>query len=101
MKQQEGTRAVTVCGLRAGRTVKEIMRSLALELDVSRTTVRKIVLEDLRYKSYAMRSGHFMSAATKARRLDKAKIKHPIVPNPLIFFSDEKNFTQDQKVNRK
>jgi hypothetical protein len=82
------------------------MRSLALELDVSRTTVRKIVLEDLRYKSYAMRRGHFMSAATKARRLDKAKrlltkIKHPIVPNPLIFFSDEKNFTQDQKVNRK
>jgi hypothetical protein len=30
-----------------------------------------------------------------------AKIKHPSVPNKLIFFSDEKNFTQDQKINRR
>jgi hypothetical protein len=53
-----------------------------------------------------MRRGQFMSEATKTRRLEKAKkllarIKHPAVPNPLIFFSDEKNFTQDQKVNRR
>jgi hypothetical protein len=58
--------------------------------------------DDLHYKSYAMRRGQFMSEATKTRRLEKAKkllarIKHPIVPNPLIFFSDEKNFTQDRK----
>ncbi len=83
-----------------GRT----MRSMAQEMNVSRTTVRKMVSEDLRYKSYAMRRGQFMSEATKTRRLEKAKkllarIKHPTVPNPLIFFSDEKNFTQDQKVN--
>jgi hypothetical protein len=62
--------------------------------------------EDLRYKLYVMRRGQFMSEATKTRRLEKVKklldrIKHPIVPNPLIFFSDEKNFTQDQKVNRR
>jgi transposase len=33
------------------------MRSMAQEMNVSRTTVRKMVSEDLRYKSYAMRRG--------------------------------------------
>jgi hypothetical protein len=45
-------------------------------------------------------------AATKIRWVEKAKkllvnTKHPSVSNQLIFFSDEKNFTQDQKVNRR
>ncbi len=39
--------------------------------------------EELRYKSYAMRKGQFMSEATKNRRLPKAKkllvrLKHPL-----------------------
>jgi hypothetical protein len=82
------------------------MRSIANEIGVSECTVRKMMKEDLRYKSYAMRQGQFMSEATKARRAEKAKkllakIKHPSAPNQLIFFSVEKNFTQDQKVNRR
>jgi hypothetical protein len=82
------------------------MRSIATEFGVGESTVRRIMQEDLRYKSYAMRRGQFMSEATKARRADKvrkllARLKHPSVSNQLIFFSDEKNFTQDQKVNRK
>jgi hypothetical protein len=82
------------------------MRSMAQEMNISRTTVRKMVSEDLRYKSYAMRRGQFMSEATRTRRLEKAmkllaRIKHPIVPNPLIFFSEEESFTQDQKVNHR
>ena len=80
------------------------MRSMARELDVSATLVRKIVKEDLRYKSYGLRKGQFMSEATKLRRLEKAKkllnrLKKPPTPNILIFFSDEKNFQQDQVVN--
>ncbi len=62
--------------------------------------------EDLHYRSYAVRRGQFMLEATKARRLEKAKkllakIKHPSIPNQLIFSSDVKNFTQDQKINRR
>ncbi len=65
-----------------------------------------MVSEDLRYKWYAMRRGQFMSEVTKTRRPEKtnkliARIKYPVVPNPLIFFSDEKKFTQNQKVNRR
>jgi len=83
------------------------MRSIARELEVSDSTIRRIVEEDLRYKSYALiKRGQFMNAATKERRLEKAKLlltklKHPQAPGQLIFFSDEKNFSQDQKVNWK
>jgi hypothetical protein len=45
-----------------------------------------------------------MTAATKKTRFEKAsallnRLKHPPVQDILIFFSDEKNFSQDQNVN--
>ena len=47
-----------------------------------------------------------MTHQTKERRFNKAKkllakLKNPKERKPLIFFSDEKNFQQDQKVNWK
>jgi hypothetical protein len=47
-----------------------------------------------------------MDEATKERRLAKAKLlfnrlKKPVTNGQLIFFSDEKNFSQDQMINRK
>jgi DNA-binding Lrp family transcriptional regulator len=82
------------------------MRSLARELGISEKTVRKKMTEDIRYKSYALRKGQFMSEGTKERRLEKAKmllnrLKKPSSNGQLVFFSDEKNFSQDQKVNKK
>ena len=50
---------------------------MAPELDVSATLVCKIVKEDLRYKSYGLRKGHFMSEATKLRRLVGEGTKAP------------------------
>ena len=95
-------------------TVKEMvdsnpsrsMRNIATELNVAPSTIVRIMKEQLGYKSYALRRGQFMTEATKARRAEKAKklinrLKSPASQNMLIFFSDEKNFTQDQKVNRK
>jgi hypothetical protein len=80
------------------------MRQLVEELEVSEWLIRKIVKEDIRCRSYSLRRGQFMSAATKKTRYEKAavllnRLKHPPVPDILIFFSDEKNFSQDQKVN--
>jgi hypothetical protein len=62
--------------------------------------------QDIRYKLYALRRGQFMSQAMKERRLEKAKLllnklKNPAANGQLIFFSDEKNFSQDPKVNKK
>ena len=58
------------------------MRAMAHELEVSATLFRKIVKEDLQYKSYGLRKGQFMSEATKLRQLKKTKtrlsfLKHP------------------------
>jgi transposase len=80
------------------------MRQMAVELEVSEWLIRKIVKEDIRYRSYSLRRGQFMSAATKKICYEKAaallnRLKHPPEPDILIFFSDEKNFSQDQKVN--
>jgi hypothetical protein len=82
------------------------MRSLARELGISEASVRNKMAQDIRYKSYAFRRGQFMNEATKERRLAKAKLllnrlKKPATNGQLIFFSDEKNFSQDQKINRK
>jgi hypothetical protein len=80
------------------------MRKLAEELEVSEGLIRKIVKQDIHYRSYSLRRGQFMTAATKRTRFEKAsallnRLKHPPVQDILIFFSDEKNFSQDQKVN--
>jgi hypothetical protein len=79
---------------------------MARELGLSDLTVRKKVLQDIYYKSYAFRRGYFMNPATKKRRLAKAKLlltrlKAPAGHGQLVFVSDEKNFPQDQKINRK
>jgi hypothetical protein len=58
-------------------------------------------------KSYAFRRGQFMSAATKERRLAKAKLFLVRLKGHLqrmagsSSFFDEKNLSQDQKINRK
>ena len=80
------------------------MRAIARKLNVSEGLIRLVVHEDLRYKSYFMRRGQ--SGQTRENRLIRSKhllnkLKHPKVPNMLWFFSDEKNFDQDQKSNRR
>ncbi|QQP37208.1 Transposable element tcb2 transposase [Caligus rogercresseyi] len=71
------------------------MRGIARELSVSDFLVRKIVKQDIRYKSYSLRE----EAERAAALLNK--FKHPPDKDMLIFYSDEKNFNQDQKVNKK
>jgi hypothetical protein len=80
-------------------------RSIAKELNVSHATIISCVNEDLRCKSCCMQTGQFLSEAMKARRLLKSvkllnKLKHPKDPGMFWFFSDEKNFCQDQFHNR-
>ncbi len=82
------------------------MRSLARELGISEASVHNKMAEKIRWKSYAFRCGKFMNKATKERRLAKAKLllnrlKKPVTNGQFIFFSDKKNFLQDQKINRK
>lgn len=82
------------------------MNALSKELGVAYGTIHRTIHEDLRYRSYVLKRGQFMDKAMQERRLTKAKkllneVKHPEKTNLLRFFSDEKNFDQDQKVNRR
>ncbi len=81
------------------------IRANARELNVDKKTVQRCVEEDLRCKSYRLQTGQLLTEATKDRRLAKSvkllnKLKHPKAPNMIWFFSDEKNFCQDQMFNR-
>jgi len=80
------------------------IRAISKDLQVSECTIRRIIHEDIRYKCYTMRQ--FMSAQTREQRFIRAqrllnKLKHPEISNMLWFFSDEKNFDQDKKINRR
>ena len=81
------------------------MRSMAAELEVDKRTIQQCADEDLPCKSYRMQTGQLLTQATKDRRLLNSakllnKLKHPKESNMLWFFSDEKNFCQDQAHNR-
>ena len=82
------------------------MREIARKINVSESTNRRTVHEDIRYKSYVMRRGQFLSAKNRENRVIRSKrllnkLTHPEEPNMLWFFSDEKNFDLNQKVNRR
>jgi hypothetical protein len=82
------------------------MRSIARELVLANSTVQKKMALEIQYKSYALRKGQFMNAATKERRLAKAKLllnrlKAPGANGQLIFFSDEKNFSGSESEREK
>ena len=60
--------------------------------------------EDLKCRSYRRQTSQILTEKTKNLRLIKSirllnKLKHPKKPNMLWFFSDEKNFCQDQVHN--
>ena len=81
------------------------MRSLAARLNVSEWTVRKAVHEDNRCLSYLLKVRQLLSPQLKERRLAKSQLllsslKHE-ASGRLRFFSDEKIFTIDAKVNRR
>ncbi|QQP53137.1 Transposable element tcb2 transposase [Caligus rogercresseyi] len=77
---------------------------LAEELGVGNTTVRVCINEDLRYHFYKRCKVQILTEKAQENRFNKVlkllnKLKHPVHNETLWFFSDEKNFTQDQKHN--
>jgi len=80
------------------------MGQLAKEFNVGKATIHRTVHDDLGYRSFVLRRRQLLTEATKERR----KLRAQALLNDLKrdsagllrFFSDEKNFIQDQKVNR-
>ena len=79
------------------------LRKLASFLGMSGTIVRRIAQEDLRYASYVLKVRQMLSNAAKLKRLARCNLllcslKHEAASR-IRFFSDEKIFTVDAKVN--
>lgn len=69
-------------------------------------TVSNYSYENIRYNSYALVKIKFVNGATMEKTADKVakmlwKLKHSQAPIQLNFFFDEKELSQDPKVNKK
>lgn len=78
-------------------------RQLAKSLNVSRSTVRRVIKEDLGYKSYVKRVAPKLTDAQKKKRYSfgiwaRKNIKKSMVRK--VLFSDEKRFDTDGVYNR-
>ena len=76
-------------------------RKLAKEMSCGQSTIIKSIQQDLKSKSYRRQTGQFLSQALIDRRLIKCTklltmLKKPQEQGMIWFFSDEKNFCQDQ-----
>ena len=81
------------------------IRKLNKLMGVIPDTMRKAIQEDLRYKSYVLKVRQMLSDEMKAKRVARCSllltsINHEAAGR-IQFFSDEKIFTVDAKVNRR
>ena len=81
------------------------IRALSRELNVLTSTMKLALNEYLRSYSYKRCIGQLLPEKTRENRRTKAKkllskVKHPAEPQTIWFFSNEKNFCQDQKHNK-
>lgn len=80
------------------------MRHLAQKMDVASSTIHRSVHQDLGFQSFVLRRRQLLTEATRENRKVKAQaLLNDLRRNSaglLRFFSDEKNFIQDRKVNR-
>ncbi|CAK9829643.1 Transposable element Tcb1 transposase [Anthophora retusa] len=81
------------------------IRKLSSLVGVSEKTMRRIVEEDLRYKSYTIKVRQMLSEAARTKRVERCNLLLCSLRNNaagrLRFFSDEKIFTVDAKINRR
>ena len=71
-------------------------------MNVSGSTVKLALNEDLCCYSYKRRRGQLLTEKARENRLTKGKkllsrVKHPAEPQTIWFFSDDKNIFQDKK----
>ncbi|EFN62830.1 hypothetical protein EAG_00300, partial [Camponotus floridanus] len=72
---------------------------------VSEPTMRRIAEKDLRYKSYTLKIRQILSEAARTKRVARCNLLLCSLKNEasgrIRFFSDEKIFTVDAKINRR
>jgi inhibitor of nuclear factor kappa-B kinase subunit alpha len=95
-------RLVDVVRKRVSRNPRRSMRQMARSLDISETTMRRVVHEDLKCKALKLQRRHLISAASKAKRLDRCKKMADEIQgagDKVFIWSDEKIFTVEAVAN--
>lgn len=85
------------------RNPRRSAKKLATEIDISRTSLRRIMKYKLKVKAYKIQKVHMLTPKQKKVRLDRAKrLKEMADRGELenLVFSDEKLFTIEQVVNK-
>ncbi|KYQ50144.1 hypothetical protein ALC60_10777, partial [Trachymyrmex zeteki] len=80
------------------------IRKLSSVVGVSEKTMHRIVEEDLRYKSYTIKVRQMLSEAARTKRVERCNLLLCSLRNNAAgfrFFSNEKIFTVDAKINRR
>ena len=81
------------------------LRKLTSIVGVSEPTMRRIAEENLRYKSYTLKIRQMLSEAARTNRVARCNLLLCSLKNEasgrIRFFSDEKIFTVDAKINRR
>lgn len=102
-KVATGPEMVRKVRARIDRNPRQSARSMAHQMNVSDWSIRRILKNDLRLKPYKMQKVQNLTDAQKKVRLERArelKRLHVRGELPHIVFSDEKNFTIEQFVNK-
>ncbi|RVE52367.1 hypothetical protein evm_003005 [Chilo suppressalis] len=87
---------------RIQRNPKRKQKQLALQMGLSRTTVKRVLNEDLGFRAYRRNTGHRLNARLMDLRLKRCRYccsgtREKYREN---LFSDEKNFTVEESYNK-
>ena len=83
--------------------LRKYMRSLANIFQVLERTIRNVVYENIKYKSYLLKKRQFLSEKMKENRLIRSKkllnkIKHPVEKDLIWFFKKKVFFTKIERL---
>ena len=94
-------RLINAIKSRVARNPVQTMRGMARDLNVSEKTVRRIVKDKLKAKSFARNQKFLLTDRIKTTRLDRCKkiLNQMKKKTPIILFTDEKYFTVDPIIN--
>ncbi|KAI6648699.1 MhmaT1 transposase [Oopsacas minuta] len=87
---------------RIRRNPHRSMRKMALELNISRRAIQKVVKRDLGMRSFKRKKVQFLSGSVKEKRVSRSKsllALHAIGVLENTIFSDEKIFTIEEATN--
>lgn len=75
-------------------------KKMALQTNISRISVNRILKYDLKVKAYSRRKVHYLNDRLRKMRLDRCRMLLRTHDPRKILFTDEKIFTVEEKFNR-